>query len=65
MLCHLPYAEVPISSAEDFSRSYEITIGMAERGTRDKCQVFACVGPYPVLLLGLVEDMVYRGRWRS
>ncbi|NLT38332.1 MAG: metal-dependent hydrolase [Methanomassiliicoccus sp.] len=56
MLCHLPYAEVPISSAEDFSRSYEITIGMAERGNAEtEVRVFTCVGPYPVLLLGLAE----------
>ncbi len=56
MLCHLPYAEVPICTAEDFSRSYDITVRMAERGNAETdVRVFACVGPYPVLLLSLAE----------
>lgn len=56
MLCHLPYREVPISSRSDFAESYQITVNMAERGnTETDVRVFVCVGPYPVLLLGLAE----------
>jgi TatD-related deoxyribonuclease len=47
---------VPISSAADFAESYKITIRMAERGNAEtNVKVFACVGPYPVLLIGLAE----------
>jgi TatD-related deoxyribonuclease len=56
VLCHLPYSEVPIGSPADFAESYDITVRMAERGTAETdVRVFACVGPYPVLLLPLSE----------
>ncbi len=56
MLCHLPYPEVTISSPTDFAESYRITVRMAERGNEETdVKVFACVGPYPVLLLSLSE----------
>lgn len=56
VLCHLPYSEVPISSAADFAESYKITVRMAERGNAETdVKVFACVGPYPVLLISLAE----------
>lgn len=56
MLCHMPYEEVPISDRSDFAESYQITVRMAERGNAETdVKVFTCVGPYPVLLLGLTE----------
>mgnify|MGYP005834201071 CR=1 FL=1 len=56
VLCHVPYAEVPITSGADFRTSYEITYRMAERANREgPVKVMVTVGPYPVLLLGLAE----------
>lgn len=56
VLCHLPYAEVAIGSGADFAESYRITLRMAERvNAETDARVFACVGPYPVLLIGLAE----------
>jgi len=56
ILCHQPYSEVPISTREDFAESYRITLRLAERGNAEtEVGVFACVGPYPVLLIGLAE----------
>ncbi len=52
----MPYSEVPISTPEDFAESYGITLRMAERANAGtEVKVFACVGPYPVLLIGLAE----------
>jgi TatD-related deoxyribonuclease len=54
----MPYAEVPIIGREDFLRSYQITVDLAERANRETdVKVFACVGPYPVLLIGLAEKL--------
>lgn len=56
VLCHMPYSEVPVSTSEDFAASYRITLRLAERGNAETgAKVFACVGPYPVLLIGLAE----------
>ncbi len=56
ILSHLPYEEVRVRSAADFSRSYEITLGLAERCRKEtKVGVDVTVGPYPVLLLPLSE----------
>lgn len=56
VLCHQPYAEVPIGSREDFARSYQITLRLTEMGNEGtEVGVFACVGPYPVLLIGLAD----------
>ncbi|MBM4236974.1 MAG: metal-dependent hydrolase [Euryarchaeota archaeon] len=56
ILSHLPYDEVPIRYADDFKRSYQITMDIAERGRKETdVTIYAAVGPYPVLLLGLAE----------
>ncbi len=56
-LITLPYAEVRICKGRDFSESFEITYGMAEKA---KCvtnlHINTAVGPYPILLLGLAEE---------
>lgn len=58
VLCHVPYAEVPIVSGKDFRASYEITLRMAERANAaGEVRTFVTVGPYPVLLLGLAERL--------
>lgn len=56
ILSHLPYAEVPIGTAEDFLKSYLITTTIADRvNAETEVRVFSTLGPYPVLLLGLSE----------
>ncbi|MDW5564026.1 MAG: TatD family hydrolase [Methanomassiliicoccus sp.] len=56
VLCHMPYSEVPINTREDFAESYRITLRMADKCNAESgAKVFACVGPYPVLLIGLAE----------
>ena len=58
ILCHLPYYEVPILEGEDFRRSYDITLGLAERCNRETdVRVWVTVGPYPVLLLDLERKL--------
>jgi TatD-related deoxyribonuclease len=56
ILSHLPYEEVRVRSAEDFPRSYEITLKMAERcRSETTVGIDVTVGPYPVLLIHLAE----------
>lgn len=56
VLCHMPYREVNVSAGKDFSRSYDITLGTAEKANAETgVKVFVTVGPYPVLLIGLAE----------
>ena len=56
ILSHLPYSEVTISEGRDFERSYEITVNLAERCRRETgVVIYVVVGPYPVLLLDLVQ----------
>ena len=55
-LVTLPYAEVPIRGASDFSESFEITFRLAERAREEtSLEVNVAVGPYPIILLGLAE----------
>jgi len=57
ILSHLPYDQVPILKAEDFVRSYAITLKLAERCNQETgVRVLVTLGPYPVLLLGLAES---------
>jgi TatD-related deoxyribonuclease len=55
-LVTLPYKEVPISSGEDFRKSFQITYELAEKA-RDltDLEVNVAVGPYPIILLSLEE----------
>ncbi|MCL1904849.1 MAG: TatD family hydrolase [Methanomassiliicoccaceae archaeon] len=55
-LVTLPYDEVVISEADDFLRSYQITLSMAERArSSTELKINVAVGPYPVLILPLAE----------
>lgn len=57
ILSHMPYDEVYIKVAEDFSRSYKITLDMMEMCNREtKVKLFCTVGPYPVLLIDLAKE---------
>lgn len=56
ILCHLPYEEVPIVDSDDFRRSYQITLDLADKCRRGtSVGIDVTVGPYPVLLIGLEE----------
>lgn len=56
VLCHTPYSEVFVDSASDFLDSYSITLQMAAKGMSETpVRLFAAVGPYPILLIGLAE----------
>ena len=55
-LVTLPYKEVTISEADDFRRSFEITLTQAaEIREHTDLKVNVAVGPYPILLIGLAE----------
>lgn len=55
-LVTLPYPEVQISDGSDFLRSFEITLGLAEKVRENTgLKVNVAVGPYPVLLIPLAE----------
>lgn len=55
-LVTLPHSEVKITGGLDFKASYEITTGLADRArTETGLEINVAVGPYPVLLIHLVE----------
>jgi TatD-related deoxyribonuclease len=54
IVSHQPYDEVRVNSAEDYRRSFDITVSMVERvNAETSVKAYATVGPYPVELLGL------------
>jgi TatD-related deoxyribonuclease len=57
ILSHMPYDELQITCGDDFERSYQITLDMAERCNRESgVKVFVTLGPYPVLLIDLAKE---------
>jgi len=70
IISHLPYDEVPISTADDFRRSYDLTISLKDRVNNEtSVRAHATVGPYPAELLelakrhgqGRAKDIMIRG----
>ncbi|MFW9880277.1 MAG: TatD family hydrolase [Candidatus Thorarchaeota archaeon] len=58
ILSHKPYSQAPINKAEDYNKSYEITLNLAERVRKEtNVKVYVTLGPYPVELLWLSEKM--------
>jgi len=58
LLTHSPYAEVPITRADDFERAYGLTLAMADAvRTATALQVFVALGPYPVEFIDLRETL--------
>lgn len=56
IVSHLPYEEAPVRTAEDFRRSFEITVATVDRvNAETEVKAFATVGPYPVELLELAK----------
>ena len=55
-LVTLPYKQVRIAGGEDFERSYEITLSLAEKAREaTELEINIAIGPYPVLILPLSE----------
>jgi len=55
-LVTLPYQEVPITNGKDFLESYEITYSLFKKAKeRTNLEINLAVGPYPILLLHLIE----------
>jgi TatD-related deoxyribonuclease len=58
VLSHMEYCNVSVIKEKNFKRSYEITLKLAELVRKNtNVKVFATLGPYPVVLLKLVETM--------
>ena len=56
IISHQPYEEAPVTSAEDFRRSFDVTVSIAERvGEQTSVSAYTTVGPYPVELLRLAK----------
>ena len=54
IISHLPYEEVHVRSAEDFRKSFDLTIAVKERVNKETGEkAYATVGPYPVELMVL------------
>src|SRR5437867_13117111 len=56
LLTHSPYAEAPVTRADDYAKAYGLTLEMAQavRAATD-LQVFVALGPYPVELMHVRE----------
>jgi TatD-related deoxyribonuclease len=53
IVSHLPYDEVRVAGAEDFRRSFDVTVSTVARiNAETGVTAYATVGPYPVELLG-------------
>lgn len=54
IVSHMPYGEMPVRTAEDFRKSFDVTVGVVGRvNEATSVKAFATVGPYPAELLGL------------
>jgi TatD-related deoxyribonuclease len=54
IISHLPYDEVKIETAEDYRKSFELTIELKDRVNKNTgVKAYATVGPYPADLLDL------------
>jgi len=56
-LVTLPYEEVYVKNAEDFSESYRITYNLAAKAREaTDLEINIAVGPYPILIFSLMEQ---------
>lgn len=54
IISHMPYDEARVRNAEDFRRSFDLTISLKERVNKEtSVRAYATVGPYPAELLDL------------
>ncbi len=58
LLTHSPYAEVPITRANDYEKAYDLTLAMADAvRAATHLQVFVALGPYPVEFIDLRKTL--------
>jgi TatD-related deoxyribonuclease len=56
IISHLPYDEVTVKTADDFRKSFDLTIGLKDRVNKEtRVRAYATVGPYPAELLELAK----------
>lgn len=56
IISHLPYDEVTVRTADDFRRSFDLTVAMKDKVNKDtSVKAYATVGPYPAELLDLAK----------
>ncbi|MBN1677431.1 MAG: TatD family hydrolase [Candidatus Thermoplasmatota archaeon] len=56
IVSHMPYDEVPIRTADDFRRSFDLTVSTKDRVNNEtRVKAYATVGPYPAELLDLAK----------
>lgn len=54
IISHLPYDHVRVREAEDFAKSFDVTISTKDRVRKEtKVKAYATVGPYPAELIDL------------
>ncbi len=54
IISHMPYSELPVRNPDDFRKSYDITVSLAQRvNDETSVKAFATVGPYPGELVNL------------
>ena len=54
IISHLPYDEIEVRSADDFRKSFDVTISLKDRVNKETgVRAYATVGPYPAELLRL------------
>ena len=57
IISHMPYHELPVRSADDFERSFDLTVGVVQRVNEETTvKAFATVGPYPAELIDLEKE---------
>jgi TatD-related deoxyribonuclease len=57
-LAHIPYRDIPITGEDSYREAFDRTLAMAERVRNEtEATVFVSVGPYPVDLVHMVENM--------
>src|SRR5438552_12309159 len=66
LLTHSPYAEAPVTRADDYAKAYGLTLEMAQavRAATD-LQVFVALGPYPVEFMHLRETLGHESAMES
>jgi TatD-related deoxyribonuclease len=54
IISHMPYDEIVVRTADDFRKSYDVTVSLREKVNKETgVRAYATVGPYPAELLDL------------
>jgi TatD-related deoxyribonuclease len=58
IVSHKPYRDCPIKSAEDYKKAFDMTVGLVDNVNKNTgVKAFSTLGPYPVELLSLVDEL--------